>query len=337
MEKIKNKGKVLVGVLVAISLLLVGYIIYDKFINNHSNINVIDAYSYVGQVQFDDSGVCKPLDVSPENVKVNVNVKIPKINSTRPNAILLNQEILNDFNDYVNIDKRGSKFLNVVVSYETVVKGDYIDIIVKESSANPCGSGGYTEKKYTYDMKNDSIIVTNTVTDNGVVSAYSYSGQVKYTGTCTINDQKIDKVSVDVKIPKINSTKKRALSINQQILDDFSTVVNIDKNGTSLKDVVVTYESIIKGDYLYIYVKGSAAQPCGSGYHVEKSYYYDMKNDKIMMNKEAFEKVGLTIEDLKDVADDDTIDFDTCNKNSCGCGLKIANYNLVPYYIPYCS
>lgn len=181
---------------------------------------------------------------------------------------------------------------------------------------------------------NNNIEQNNSVS---VVSAHSFYKKVNVKKECTRNpDPKLN-----IKLPKINSTKANALILNQRIMNDYDYYISLEKENQKSATAEVNYNFLITGNYIFIYVNGTGGIPCGSGFSDIKSYYYDMKNDVIMNSKEAFAAAGLTIDDLANAgyngyASDVFAACDANNINGCGCGLKIENNKLVPYYIDQC-
>ena len=212
--------------------------------------------------------------------------------------------------------------------------------------AGSVGVGSYfitknlDSKEPNNDMTNNGQNSNNNIEQNNnvtVVSAYFFNGKVKYTGIQSDFGPTSD---VSVNIPKIDSTKTNAVVLNQRIMDYFNDYTMLE-NGTRLSNVKIEYKYLIKDNYIYIYITGDVTNPGASGASYYKCYYYDAKNDVIMSSKEAFAAAGLTIDDLNKSAnlDYNIRNFNICdanNINGCGCGLKIENNKLIPYYIDQC-
>ena len=102
---------------------------------------------------------------------------------------------------------------------------------------------------------------------------------------------------------------------------------------------------MIKNDILFIttYWIGK-----GNNGGIIDFYYYDIKNDKILNTKEAFEKIGFSLEKSNASGEYKGIDgsyykltdeaCDSLNSYSsmCGCGLKVKDNKLQFYYVDEC-
>lgn len=172
MENSKSKGSlitgILIGVLLVISLVSTGYIVYDKFIkeeeviennngnNNDSNTNeeeiVVDYVNIKKQVKY--VGRCL---VDAKTIEIDV--KLPMLNIKSANADKLNKMIQNDFNDIVleaNKDETTIAILNAY--YDYVIKEDVVYFFVDGANFIGCASGASRDKNYFYDIKNDKIL-----------------------------------------------------------------------------------------------------------------------------------------------------------------------------------
>lgn len=183
------------------------------------------------------------------------------------------------------------------------------------------------DKEFNYEELDD----TNKTKDVKVITLYSFNGEVD-----NINDvcpNASGKANVSVNLPKIDSDSPNAILLNNKILSDFDVYTKME-NGTSFNEVNLYYTSLIKDNYIYIYVEARGTHNCGSGDTIYKSYYYDIENDSIMNSEKAFVIAGFTLQNLKDIGG---TDFKTCDEITCGgCGLKIENNKLVPYYYDMC-
>lgn len=215
--------------------------------------------------------------------------------------------------------------------------------------AGTVGVGSYFITK-SLDSKEPNNDITNNGQNNNndsnveqnnnvtVVSAHSFYEKVNVRKEC--NPGNVDP-SININLPKINSTKANALILNQRIMNDYDYYISLEKENKKSATAKVNYNFLIADNYIFIYVNGTGGFPCGSGFSNIKSYYYDYKNDVIMNSKEAFAAAGLTIDDLNKSAnlDYNIHTFNMCdsnNINGCGCGLKIENNKLIPYYIDQC-
>lgn len=169
---------------------------------------------------------------------------------------------------------------------------------------------------------------TNKTKDVKVITSYSFNGEVDNINEACPNSS--GKSNVSVNLPKIDSDSPNAILLNNKILSDFDVYTKM-KNGTSFNEVNLYYTSLTKNNYIYIYVEARGTHNCGSGDIIYKSYYYDIENDSIMDSEKAFLSAGFTLDDIG------APDFKTCDEMSCGgCGLKIEDNKLVPYYYDMC-
>lgn len=163
---------VLIGILSIISLVSVGYIIYDKFIkeeefienggNNQTNEgnennNVVADVKVVDGINYIDSYYKQ------------IKVTIPEINSNATNAKKLNkqmsEEILKDtyrcaatIETYGEYDDFGSK--DYIIDYEYIIKNNIIVIYATNTYGDlRMGSGdGVYRYNYFYDIEKDRIL-----------------------------------------------------------------------------------------------------------------------------------------------------------------------------------
>lgn len=170
-EKNNTIVGVLIGILLIISLVSVGYIIYDNNMkdepvidkdetnqNNEENVvNVVSTYSYKGKVKY--TGICNVGE------SVDANVNLPKINSTKTNALKLNQQIIEDYKSFYNIHNKGTSYSDINISYTSSVANNEIIINVKGNANFPCGSGFVKDMSYKYDIQNDKIIEAKDITN----------------------------------------------------------------------------------------------------------------------------------------------------------------------------
>ena len=120
-----------------------------------------------------------------------------------------------------------------------------------------------------------------------------------------------------------------------------------------------SYKYVVRNNIIFLYVESTLNIGCGTGSTTHKNYYFDIKNDKILTTEEAFKLAGYSLDDLRTEAykswnyqytcengEVETVNesispwditFDMCDKNACGCGLKIINENLLIYYIKECA
>lgn len=158
-------NKILVAFLiifVVISLLLGGYIFYDKVLKNKSENPknsetekkdyITDLINVKKEIKY--NGTCL------ENTSfITANVSLPKINIDKPNAKKLNDQIENEFKDIIDESKKdetNKAFINS--SYKSIVRDNIIYLDVERSLSIGCSSGGGFRKNYFYDIKNDKIL-----------------------------------------------------------------------------------------------------------------------------------------------------------------------------------
>ena len=212
-------------------------------------------------------------------------------------------------------------------------------------------------KEYFKDNKCDdpkSEIKENT---NYVVDLVNVKKELKYVGSCSIEG---GKGNIDVKLPKINIDTANAKKLNDLIKDNYKKAYEASVNDeTNMAYINASYEYVVRNNIIYIFVKSSMNSGCGSGSETTKNYYFDIKNDKILTTEEAFKLAGYSLDDLRREAEKSwnyqytcengevktveesispwDITFDMCDKNVCGCGLKIVNENLLMYYFKECA
>lgn len=212
-------------------------------------------------------------------------------------------------------------------------------------------------KEYFKDNKCDdpkSEIKENT---NYVVDLVNVKKELKYVGSCSIEG---GKGNIDVKLPKINIDTTNAKKLNDLIKENYKKAYEASVNDeTNMAYIDASYEYVVRNNIIYIFVKGTINKGCGTGSETTKNYYFDIKNDKILTTEEAFKLAGYSLDDLRREAEKSwnyqytcengevktveesispwDITFDMCDKNVCGCGLKIVNENLLMYYVKECA
>lgn len=212
-------------------------------------------------------------------------------------------------------------------------------------------------KEYFKDNKCDdpkSEIKENT---NYVVDLVNVKKELKYVGSCSIEG---GKGNIDVKLPKINIDTANAKKLNDLIKENYKKAYEASVNDeTNMAYIDASYEYVVRNNIIYIFVKGTINKGCGTGSETTKNYYFDIKNDKILTTEEGFKKAGYSLDDLRTEAYKSwnyqytcengevktveesispwDITFDMCDKNACGCGLKIVNENLLMYYVKECA
>lgn len=212
-------------------------------------------------------------------------------------------------------------------------------------------------KEYFKDNKCDdpkSEIKENT---NYVVDLVNVKKELKYVGSCSIEG---GKGNIDVKLPKINIDTANAKKLNDLIKENYKKAYEASVNDeTNMAYIDASYEYVVRNNIIFLYVESTLNIGCGTGSTLHKNYYFDIKNDKILTTEEAFKLAGYSLDDLRTEAYKSwnyqytcengevktvnesispwDITFDMCDKNACGCGLKIVNENLLIYYIKECA
>lgn len=212
-------------------------------------------------------------------------------------------------------------------------------------------------KEYFKDNKCDdpkSEIKENT---NYVVDLVNVKKELKYVGSCSIEG---GKGNIDVKLPKINIDTANAKKLNDLIKENYKKAYEASVNDeTNMAYIDASYEYVVRNNIIFLYVESTLNKGCGTGSTTHKNYYFDIKNDKILTTEEGFKKAGYSLDDLRTEAYKSwnyqytcengevktveesispwDITFDMCDKNVCGCGLKIVNENLLMYYVKECA
>ena len=212
-------------------------------------------------------------------------------------------------------------------------------------------------KEYFKDNKCDdskSEIKENT---NYVVDLVNVKKEPTYVGTCNLDPRK---GNIDVKLPKINIDTTNAKKLNNLIQTDYKKEYEISsKDETNMAYIDSSYKYVVRNNIIFLYVESTLNKGCGTGSTTHKNYYFDIKNDKILTTEEGFKKAGYSLDDLRTEAYKSwnyqytcengevktveesispwDITFDMCDKNACGCGLKIINENLLIYYVKECA
>lgn len=212
-------------------------------------------------------------------------------------------------------------------------------------------------KEYFKDNKCDdpkSEIKENT---NYVVDLVNVKKELKYVGSCSIEG---GKGNIDVKLPKINIDTANAKKLNDLIKENYKKAYEASVNDeTNMAYIDASYEYVVRNNIIFLYVESTLNKGCGTGSTTHKNYYFDIKNDKILTTEEGFKKAGYSLDDLRREAEKSwnyqytcenkevktveesispwDITFDMCDKNVCGCGLKIVNENLLMYYVKECA
>lgn len=212
-------------------------------------------------------------------------------------------------------------------------------------------------KEYFKDNKCDdpkSEIKENT---NYVVDLVNVKKELKYVGSCSIEG---GKGNIDVKLPKINIDTANAKKLNDLIKENYKKAYEASVNDeTNMAYIDASYEYVVRNNIIFLYVESTLNKGCGTGSTTHKNYYFDIENDKILTTEEGFKKAGYSLDDLRTEAYKSwnyqytcengevktveesispwDITFDMCDKNVCGCGLKIVNENLLMYYVKECA
>lgn len=192
---------------------------------------------------------------------------------------------------------------------------------------------------------------------NYVVDLVNVKKEPKYVGTCNLDPRK---GNIDIKLPKINIDTANAKKLNNLIQTDYKKEYETSsKDETDIAFIDSSYKYVVRNNIIFLYVESTLNKGCGTGSTTHKNYYFDIKNDKILTTEEGFKKAGYSLDDLRTEAYKSwnyqyicengevktveesispwDITFDMCDKNACGCGLKIINENLLIYYIKECA
>ena len=218
---------------------------------------------------------------------------------------------------------------------------------------------GNVEKIEEMEVKKEKMEeeIKKAESNNYVVDLVNVKKELKYVGSCNIDPRK---GNIDVKLPKINIDTANAKKLNNLIQTDYKIAYDSSiKDETNMAYISASYEYVVRNNIIYIFVKDSMNKGCSSGSETAKNYYFDIKNDKILTTEEAFKLAGYSLDDLRNEAYKSwnyqytcengevktaeeslspwDITFDMCDKNACGCGLKIVNENLLMYYVKECA
>ena len=218
------------------------------------------------------------------------------------------------------------------------------------------GLGGYIayDKLYTKELKPEETKeekkeeIKEVEENVDVQDGYVYNEKKVKDGDGCSNYKEFE-LNYEVAIPKINSSKTNAIKLNEVIMKKYKDKLNIFLNGT-MGGYNVSYKYIVKDNVIYINVNESSAGRCSSGLGHTTTYYYDIKNDKILNSEEAFKAAGFIYDDLinsYELKDEDPVGYDyiknanfsecdRSNTDGCGCGLAIENDTLKPYFNTQC-
>ena len=78
-------------------------------VEQNNDVTVVSAHSFYKKVN-----VKKECTRDPDP---SINIKLPKINSTKANALILNQRIMNDYDYYISLEKENKKSATAKVNY----------------------------------------------------------------------------------------------------------------------------------------------------------------------------------------------------------------------------
>ena len=199
------------------------------------------------------------------------------------------------------------------------------------------GLGGYIayDKLYTKELKPEETKEVEEKVD--VVDGYIYEATIPFSdGGVHCEGETPTASRYNVVLPKIDSSKENAKALTEKIEKEFKPKTDTD----NICRYDVSYEYLIKNDVIYININFDTVKR-GSGGNSIKSYYYDIKNDKILTSEEAYKVAGFTIDDLTAIEVDpyaNVKDFAACDEyeTRCGCGIEIENNALKPYFNNYC-
>ena len=231
-------------------------------------------------------------------------------------------------------------------------KCDNIKIVKNEKTGN-------VEKIEEMEVKKEKMEeeIKKAESNNYVIDLVNIKKEPKYVGTCNLDPRK---GNIDIKLPKINIDTANAKKLNNLIQTDYKKEYEISsKDETDIAFIDSSYKYVVRNNIIFLYVESTLNKGCGTGSTTHKNYYFDIKNDKILTTEEGFKKAGYSLDDLRTEAYKSwnyqytcengevktveesispwDITFDMCDKNACGCGLKIINENLLIYYVKECA
>lgn len=205
---------VLLGVCVAFGL---GVINTNKgdVINNSSNeqngvsqeeVKVEEKVEYRPLVETamekGDKRKVEPGCLDSDNI-ASINLRLPKINIDTENVKKINNEILNYANDELEGFKEWTKLLYEYVSYtyKYIAGRDMLLVVITESIAAECSSGGRNFMSYVYDIKNDKFLTVNDfgITDKDLKENAYYEAEKMY-GEDWESDRENEKEMIDSSI-----------------------------------------------------------------------------------------------------------------------------------------
>ncbi len=177
---------------------------------------------------------------------------------------------LEEKNNVNNIQEETSE-VKVITSYKEEVTSDLDDVKVEEM-----GDG----------VSPDAL---------GIKKVYMVSGSDVF-----LPEDKIAIWHLNVKIPKIDSDKKKANDINRRIQDKYQLFVDIAHNGVQdyisgiIADLDINYETYELDDYLIINVKKQLKVYKGSTELNIDTYIYDKNNDQEITKEVFLNNYGIT-------------------------------------------
>ncbi|MEG2348234.1 MAG: hypothetical protein RSB67_01120 [Clostridia bacterium] len=163
--------------------------------------------------------------------------------------------------------------------------------------------------KYVQNKKIGIKVETNVPNKYGVakpdasILVYSYVDQEKKFEF--FNENGLNEINYQLRIPQLNFTTKVVEGINSKILNDFSDVaVEFDnaKSSVGYKSSESDYDFFnpLKDNIVYIFASKILVNETGSTTTTYYSYIYDVKNDKELTVKEILIQKGITEEKIID-------------------------------------
>lgn len=189
------------------------------------------------------------------------------------------------------------------------------------------------------DTTNNDTTVNDTTNNDQTVNDYSDLITVtSYTDTINGVDRGNLFPKLNVNLVSINSDKPGAVELNKKLKEGkYKEYYDKSYDDNGLADIIATDTYLIKNDILYITREFATYE-----YQI-KTYYYDIKNDRILNTKELFNKLSLDL-NVDYFYDSDgsgeylskNLTYDECDKlngrGSCGCGLYINKDNNLEFY-----
>lgn len=182
--------------------------------------------------------------------------------------------------------------------------------------------------------KNIDYVIEESSPDNEYIKKdININKKGKYTGYCSTGA--IHYLNINVKFPKLIIDKPNANKLNNIIHNDYKQTIdfisekNVDINDNKRKTnlfINSTYKYIIKDNIIYLYMSVNYFYRNYFNYYINKNYFYDINNDKILSFEEGIKSAGFSLNDFKKIKKS-IKSFKDCEKI---CTLKIEEDKLIP-------